>query len=153
MAELSSSRLDGRRDKLRDARASAVAEGARVAKLDGELTANANQSAKLEAELMAARDLVAALKKSIKSSRKRKEKLRDRRKDARKGFAKAQQRATSAERRYDKAMLADMVAREKQHDLARHTTEQVAVTTAAATTQRTGVAKTGRSVTRATPRA
>jgi septal ring factor EnvC (AmiA/AmiB activator) len=197
MAKLSPSRLDGRRDKLRNARASAAAAGARVAKLDGELTANANQNGKLEAELMAARDLVAALKKSIKSSRRRKAKLRERRKDAREVSAKTQQRATSAERRYDRAMLADMVEREKQHDLAQHATEPVVVSPASAlpapgeqaalpagttpappaknpavapdappattprrtsrsggaadTTRRTGVAKTSRSVTRATP--
>ncbi len=114
--------MDRRRDTLLATRATQTASDAEVARLDTELDANANRVSQMEGELANARDRVAALKKSIKAARKYRVKLRAGRKRARQNTAKAQQRAAEAERRYDKAMLADMLAREKQQHLAQLTT-------------------------------
>jgi hypothetical protein len=115
-----SARLDQRRAQLQTARGRSDGAAAAVVSLDTQLRANAAQTSQLEGELAAARDRVAVLKKSIKASQKEGRKLRDGRKDARARAAKAQQRAADVERRYDRAMLAEIVRREKQQDLTQH---------------------------------
>jgi chromosome segregation ATPase len=120
-------RLERRRDKLRSARAAAESASAQVARLDAELTATTNRIGELDVELAAARDKVAVVKRSIKAVEKQRGNLRAERKQARRGQAAARQKADDAERRYDRAMLADMVRREKQQDLSRHAEPQPAL--------------------------
>ncbi|HEY1968258.1 MAG TPA: hypothetical protein VGH89_09945 [Pseudonocardia sp.] len=115
-----SARLDRRRAELQAARGRADGAAASVVSLDTQLRANAAQTSQLEGELAAARDRVAVLKKSIKASQKEQRKLRQARKQARVRAAKDQQRASDVERRYDRAMLAEIVRREKQQDLTQH---------------------------------
>jgi len=120
-------RLERRRDKLRAARATADSAAVQVTRLDAELTATASRIGELEAELAAARDNVAVVKRSIKAVEKQRANLRAERKQARRDQAAARQKADDAERRYDRAMLADMVRREKQQDLSRHAEPQAAI--------------------------
>ena len=63
---------------------------------------------------------MAALKKAIKATGKQKDQLESARKDARRAAAQAQQRAAAAEAKYDRAVLAEIVRREKDHDLSLH---------------------------------
>lgn len=88
--------------------------------LDSELASNAGQRRNDEAGVRDARDHVAALKTTIKATKKERDKLRAARKDARRNAAKAAQRAATAEAKYDRAVLADMVRREKVTDLSTH---------------------------------
>lgn len=112
--------LDRRRDKLQATRAAAAAAAAAVRQLDERLDAHAEQGRQREAALHAALDGVAALKKAIKSSAKEAVQLCDARTEAGKRSAKAQQVATAVEARYDSAVLADMVRRQKEIDLSAH---------------------------------
>jgi hypothetical protein len=60
------------------------------------------------------------LKAALKAAAKERDKVRGARKDARKAAAKANQRAAKAEARYDDAVLAGMLRREKNSDLSAH---------------------------------
>jgi hypothetical protein len=72
--------------------------------------------------LREAKSQQSVLERAIKASTRQRGSLRESRKDARKAAAKAQRRAHEVEARYDRAVLADMVNREKQTDLSTHTT-------------------------------
>ena len=112
--------LRRRRKRLQAAQGDAAATAAAVVALDSELESNAGQRRNYKAGLRDARAHVAALKTTIKATEKERAKLRAARKDARRGAAKAAQRATVAEAKYDRAVLADMVLREKIIDLSAH---------------------------------
>ncbi|MDT7685867.1 MAG: hypothetical protein QOG57_6177, partial [Pseudonocardiales bacterium] len=116
----SSSNLDRRREALRERAGAAAAAGAKVSSLDEQLDATALAHRDNEASLRAALDRVAGLKKAIKAAEKQRDKLRAARKAARRADAKARQRAAAAEARYDRAVLAGMVRREKERDLSKH---------------------------------
>jgi hypothetical protein len=60
------------------------------------------------------------MKKKVKASVKKQDKLRSARKDARRRAEAATQRANTAEVKYDRAVLADMVRQGKDDDLAAH---------------------------------
>ncbi|HEY2203022.1 MAG TPA: hypothetical protein VGH99_00910 [Pseudonocardia sp.] len=115
------SALDRRRESLQSRRAVADETGTKVKELDRALETNAVARRDSEAGLQAALDRVAGLKKAIKASKKQRDKLRTARDKARENDAKARQRASSAEQKYDRAVLEDMVRREKERDLASHT--------------------------------
>jgi hypothetical protein len=114
------SALDRRREKLQVNRAAAQAAIDAVADLDARLDNNSSLTRESEAALQAALDQVAALKKTIKATVKQKDQLESARKDARRAAARAQQRAVAAEAKYDRAVLAEIVRREKDHDLSVH---------------------------------
>lgn len=114
--------LGRRRETLRKRTAASAASAAKVSSLDQRLNAKAATSREQEAALRSARDRVAALKKALKASQKQLAKLRTARADAGKADAKARQRVGTAEAKYDRAVLADVVQREKQRDLASHVT-------------------------------
>lgn len=112
--------LARRRNTLRKRQAGAERTGREVAELDKALERNVAQTGEQEAELRTTLDRVAMLKKTIKAGKKYRDKLRAARKKARGRDADARQRASTAEARYDKSVMADMVRREKQRDLAQH---------------------------------
>lgn len=114
------SALGRRRERLQAARSTASAAASVVTGLDSMLVANAGQRRHHEAGLQAARDHVAALKVTINATAKQHDKLRSARKDAGRAAVSAAQRAVIAERKYDRAVLADMVRREKDTDLRAH---------------------------------
>ena len=114
------SALNRRREKLQANKAAARAAIDAVADLDARLDHNSSQTRENEAALQAALDQVAALKKAIKATGKQKVQLDSARKDARRAAAQAQQRAAAAEAKYDRAVLAEIVRREKDHDLSLH---------------------------------
>ena len=112
--------LRRRRKRLQAAQRDAAATAAAIVELDSALASNAGQRRNYEAGLRDARDHVAALKTTIKATKKEHDKLRAARKDARRNAAKAAQRAATADAKYDRAVLADMVRREKVIDLSTH---------------------------------
>lgn len=114
------SALDRRRRTLQRARGAGDAATAAVAELDRQIDANATQGRSHEAALEAALIQVTALKKAIKASAREAVRLRAARKVARERALKAQQRSAAAERRYDDAMLTELVRRAKAEDLAAH---------------------------------
>ena len=112
--------LDRRRNKLWVAEAAAAGAVSDLRRLDEELASNNDQHREQEASLQAALDRVVWLKKAIKASVKKAGKLRAAREDVGKRAAEAQQRVTAAETKYDRAVLAEMVRREKDNDLDAH---------------------------------
>jgi len=114
------SALNRRREKLQASKTAARTAIDAVADLDARLDDNSSQTRENEAALQAALDQVAALKKAIKSAGKQKLQLISARKDARRAAAQARQRAAAAEAKYDRAVLAEIVRREKDHDLSLH---------------------------------
>jgi chromosome segregation ATPase len=120
MAGRSSSKLARRRSRLRRARTVAHEADAEVNRLEVELASSLGRTAELQAELAEIRDRAAALKKSIESTRGYQSKLRAARTQAGRDSAKARQRAAAVEQKYDRALLADMIKREKRRDLAEH---------------------------------
>jgi chromosome segregation ATPase len=114
------SALDRRREKLQANKTAARAAIDAIADLDARLDHNSSQTREYEAALQAAVDQVAALKKAIKAAGKQQVQLDSARKDAQRAAAQAQQRAAAAEAKYDRAVLAEIVRREKDHDLSLH---------------------------------
>ena len=112
--------LDQRRDKLQKARTTAESATAEVEALDQHLKTNAAVRRAGETDLRTAMDRVAAAKKANKVHAKDDDKLRAARKDARQLAEHAQHKAETAEAKYDSAVLADLVRREKDHDLSAH---------------------------------
>jgi chromosome segregation ATPase len=94
-----------------------------VRSLDQGLHTNTERYAAQEKALAAALDTATTLKKAMKASAKDRDSLRAARREARRAAAKADQRAATAEARYDRAVLADLVRREKDHDLSAHPVE------------------------------
>jgi len=112
--------LDRRRNKLQVAKSYAASAVSDLRRLDESLASNDNHRREQEVALQAALDRVVLLKKEIKASFKEASKLRAAREDVAKRAMKAQRRVTAAEARYDRAVLGDMVRREKETDLAAH---------------------------------
>ena len=119
-AKAKASRLDRRRETLQARRLEADVASKKLAKYAEALESNSTLVSRLEADVAITRDRLAVVKKSLKDALKQRDKIRDGRKKIRRHAAKAAQRATNAERKYDQAMLADMLEREKQQDLSRH---------------------------------
>lgn len=114
------SKLDRRREKARAAKAAADAAQQRLSGLDDGLAVNAAQTQEQETALRRAGDEVSRLKKALKASAKKNRQLTASRKKAAASVAKTQQKADAAEGKYDKALLADMVRKERNRDLAAH---------------------------------
>jgi septal ring factor EnvC (AmiA/AmiB activator) len=122
------SRLERRRDK-RNAAALVVSE-AQVAEraVDRELAKHAGRLRELKRLLRSQRAQLQALKKSIKQLEKRGEKLRDERQSVKKNNSKAHKKLQSAEAKYERSVMDEMVRREKNVDLAEHGASRVAAT-------------------------
>ena len=114
------STLDRRREKAKAAKATADAAQQRLSGLDDELAANAAQTQEHETALRRASDEVSRLKKALKASAKKNQQLTASRKKVAASVAKTQQKASAAQGKYDKALLADMVRKERNRDLAAH---------------------------------
>jgi hypothetical protein len=108
--------LDRRRDKAQDAKDTADKARDHVADLDARIAANAGQAQRDQAALHQARDEVTRLKRALKAASKEDTVLQTRRKKASTAAVKAEVKAKAAESKYDQAMLADMVRREKARD-------------------------------------
>ena len=116
--------LDRRRAKLQHTQAAATAAASTVARLDAQLDVEATHRAGFQTDLDATLDRGALLKKAIKASTKHHDQLATARERARAAVAKAHQRAAEAEAKYDRAVLAEMLRKEKDNDLAAHPTGQ-----------------------------
>ena len=114
------STLDRRREKAKAAKATADAAQQRLSGLDDGLAANAAQTQEHETALRRASDEVGQLKKALKASAKKNQQLTASRKKVAASVAKTQQKAYAAEGKYNKALLADMVRKERNRDLAAH---------------------------------
>jgi hypothetical protein len=114
------STLDRRREKAKAAKATADAAQQRLSGLDDGLAANAAQTQEHETALRRASDEVSRLKKALKASAKKNQQLTASRKKVAASVAKTQQKAYAAEGKYNKALLADMVRKERNRDLAAH---------------------------------
>src|SRR5690349_1731461 len=121
----SESLLDRRREKLQASQATAADAHSDVRRLDQQLESNDDNRREQETALQAALDRAAVLKKAIKASTKEAAKLRAARKEAGERAATAQQRVSAAEAKYDRAVLADMVRREKENDLLAHASTEI----------------------------
>jgi len=121
MTGQSTTPLERRRETLRTRAAAAAASQAKVTSLDEQLETNSAARREHGANLRAALETVSGLRKSIKDADKQRGKLRTARKNARRAETKAHQRASTAEAKYDRALLADLVRREKDRDLSKHT--------------------------------
>jgi chromosome segregation ATPase len=115
---VSSTALDRRRSKwLTTMRIATEAEEA-LARMGKELEANVLRRDASKAALKAAAERSAELEKEIKALAKRREALRTDRTRAKRGVKKARRRAKVTERKFDKALLADMLRKAKSADLA-----------------------------------
>lgn len=114
------SKLDLRRERLQSAKAAAEGAQKRLRGLDDQLAANETQTREHESALRAASDEVTRRKKALKASAKKQQQLGASRNKVVALVAKARQKAHGAEVNYDKAVLADMVRRERDRDLAAH---------------------------------
>jgi chromosome segregation ATPase len=121
--EVEASNLDQRREKLQAMKRAVAATATNVGLLDKKLDKNAAQHRTHEAGLQTALDRVATLKKTLKASKRARDKLRAARKDARRAAAKTAHRADTAEAKYDRAVLADILRRQKVADTLLHTDE------------------------------
>jgi hypothetical protein len=110
------SALERWRGKSSEARSSLEAARKRLEGLDGELGRNAAQSSTNETALRSAMDEIKRLKKALKDGEKQRRKLLDARKRAADAAAKAEDKARKAEAKYDRAVLADMIQRNKEQD-------------------------------------
>lgn len=152
-AKTTDTALDRRRAKwLATAQSAAEAESA-LAELDDDLEATALRREASKLELEAAGKRAASLEKEIKTLAKQRERLRRDRTRAKRDMKKSRSRAKVAEKKFDKALLADILRQARSADLAKAngTPRQRATSTtrrrtgqAAATTRRT-VATNGRS--------
>ncbi len=138
--------LDTRRDKLKAAKAAATTAKAAATRVDTQLRSNASGREKCEGDLTAARERVRILEKGVKLAKKERGKLREAGKKADKRAAKAQQRADAAERKYDRAVLAAMVGREKKNDLSAHKDKKPAAAAGTSSSARTPATSTSTSV-------
>jgi chromosome segregation ATPase len=115
-------KLTRRRAKMQVARSTAAAASAKLTDLEGRLESLTRLRRQQKAALREAKSQQSVLERAVKASTRQRGSLRESRKGARKAAAKAQRRAHEVEARYDRAVLADMVHREKQTDLSTHAT-------------------------------
>ena len=108
--------LDRRRGKAQAAKDAADKARGGVADLDTRIAANASQTQQDQAALHRARDEVIRLKRALKAAAKEGVALQARRKKASTVAVKADAKAKAAETKYDQAVLADIVRREKARD-------------------------------------
>ena len=113
---LVSSKLDSRRDQATTAATAAKQAQAEVTELEGRLQTNANHTTTQAQALRNAEAEISRLKRSLKAAAKEKSRLTTARKKAVSQAAKAKAKQATAESKYDKALLADLLRREKERD-------------------------------------
>lgn len=106
-----------RRRRIQDEAAKEILDKARVAvsALDSSLELNATQAETQQRSMDSAREEIVRSKAKMKAGAKERERLTAAREKAIKTLAKAKHKAEVAEAKYDQAILADMVQREKQN--------------------------------------
>jgi len=125
--------LDSRRDKAAAAAAAADKADRGVAELDRQLQANAALARQQKLALRLAKTEAAGLKRSLTGIAKEKTRLTTARKKAAARSKRAMTKRATAEAKYDKALLADMVHREKERDRSQALEEAVGASHTAVT--------------------
>ena len=120
MTKQKGSELDVRRGRAQAAKAAAEAARSRLEQVDDQLNATAAEVREHETALRRASDEVQRRKEAVKAGGRRQKQLTAVRGKVASAVAKAQQKARAAEQKYDKAVLADLVRRERDRDLAAH---------------------------------
>jgi DNA repair exonuclease SbcCD ATPase subunit len=110
------STLDRRRERSARARQQLDQARDRLADVDKRLSEHAGRASQVEHALRAAQDEVKRLKKALKDGAKERQKLISARKRAGSDVNKAERKAKQSESKYDEAVLAELVRREKSHD-------------------------------------
>jgi len=108
--------LERSRAKSSHARSDLDTARTRLSELDGQLGRNAAQTGTDETALRAAMDEIKRLKKALKDGEKQRRKLLTARKRAADAAEKAEERVRKAEAKYDRAVLADLIQRQKEQD-------------------------------------
>ena len=114
------SKVDRRREAVRAARSTVDDAGRRLSRIDDQLAADSAQTQEHETALRRAGDEVRHRKKALKAAARKAGQLAGERRRATAAAAEAQQRARTAEEKFDRAVLADLVRRERDRDLAAH---------------------------------
>jgi hypothetical protein len=110
------SQLERARAKSTKAREALDQARRKVDEIDGQLGRNAARTSQDEAVLRAAEAQVKQLKRALKDASKERQRLLTDRKKATNAVDKAQDKVRSTEAKYDRAVLADLIQREKQQD-------------------------------------
>ena len=108
--------LDQSRSKASSAQQALADAHRHIDDLDARIGRNAAKTSADETALRSALDEVKRLKKTLKDGEKERQKLVLSRKRAVADIDKAQEKARKAEAKYDRALLADLIEREKEHD-------------------------------------
>ncbi|GEM_PF-4565209 len=114
----SQQQLQRRREDLVRSRQEAAAGRAEIAQLQARTDALQGTRADTKQRLAEAEQLLERLRKDLKKHDKEREQLTKRLRDARKSLVELDRRVGSREQKYDRAVLADLVEREKVRDLA-----------------------------------
>lgn len=114
-------RLERCRDRRNAAAHSASVAQATESTTDRELAGNVERLREQKRLLQSLREQTKALKKSVKQLEKRGEKLRGKSQAAKKDNSKAHKKLETAEAKYERSVIAEMVRREKKIDLDEHT--------------------------------
>jgi hypothetical protein len=117
----SEQKLERRREQLRRSRDRVSAAQTAVRETEARLHALDDTDQDVQRRLKLVEQEVAALKKQLKRNAKEREQLQAERKQAVRRTGALTEAVREAETKYDKAVLADLVRREKERDLARHT--------------------------------
>lgn len=125
-------KLTRRRSKLQTAKSTAAAATTNLRNLEAKLESLSLRRRQRKAALREAKSRQGALEKAIKASDKQRKALRESVKDASKAAAKAERNAHEVEAKYDRAVLSDLVRREKRSDLSTHPASGAAAGTHAA---------------------
>ena len=116
--EIDHAALDGPRGKWQAAEEEAARAESQVSIVLGRLEDNAERRSADEAALQAAVDQQAELRRAIKTSAQQRETLRKARSKAQREAEEAHKRAQAAEAKYDEALLVEVLAAQKNKDLA-----------------------------------
>jgi myosin heavy subunit len=115
-ATQSASPLERSRAKSTHARDALESARTKLADIDSQLGRVTAQSSSDETALRAAADEVKRLKKALKDAEKQRRKLLTARKRAADAAGKAEEKSHRAEAKYDRAVLADLIQRQKAQD-------------------------------------
>src|ERR671932_116524 len=110
------SQLERARAKSTKARETLDQARRKVDEIDGQLGRNAARTSQDEAVLRAAEAQVKQLKRALKDASKERQRLLTDRKRATSAVDKAQDKVRSSEAKYDRAVLPELIQREKQQD-------------------------------------
>ena len=115
---MTSTQLDRRRDRSEATAARAGEAHAKIAELENRLQANADLTRQQTQALRTAEAEVKRLKRALKGQKDDRDRLLKAKTKATAKAKTAERRAATAEGKYDKSVLADLVHREKERDRA-----------------------------------